>query len=75
MRTDGNEGDSNPGKSTPALGRRENGAVGEHAVWESHRETANSKLPLGLLPTSTCLFYCQSWFLAQGNTRRILAGV
>lgn len=27
MRTAGNEGPSNPGKSTPALVRRENGAV------------------------------------------------
>ena len=38
----GNEGDSNPGKSTPHLGGRDYGAVGEHAAWESQEEAANS---------------------------------
>lgn len=52
----GKDGDSNHGKSTPHLGRRDDGAVGERAAWESQEEAANSKSPLGPLPTSACLF-------------------
>lgn len=56
-RTAGNDRDSSPGKSTPHLGRRDNGAVGEHT---SSRSAPNLNLPLLLLGLVSSI---RKWFL------------
>lgn len=61
----GNDKDSNPGKSTPHLGRRDNGAVGEHT---SSRSAPNLDLLLLLLGLVSSI---RKWFLIW----RSLAGV
>lgn len=69
--------DSNPGKSTSRLGGRD-GAVGEHTAWRS-QEAANSKSPLGLIATLTCLFLLLLGLVSSTRNQflpwKILAGI